>query len=68
MQADLLGHTYNKETRNLKRNTNDVAPYIGFGRVITEMVDGVIQYRVEFLYKVKMSEPSQEEDTKGESV
>ena len=68
MQADLLGHTYNKETGNLKRNTNDVAPYIGFGRVITEMVDGVIQYRVEFLYKVKMSEPSQEENTKGESV
>jgi len=68
MQADLLGHTYDSETQNLIRNTNDVAPYVGFGRVITEMVDGAYQYRVEFLYKVKFAEPSQEDNTKGESV
>jgi hypothetical protein len=32
------------------------------------MVDGAYQYKVEFLYKVKFSEPSASENTKGESV
>ena len=68
MQADLLGHTYDSETNNLVRNTNDVAPYVGFGRVITEMVDGNYQYRVEFLAKVKFAEASQDDSTKGENV
>lgn len=68
MQADLLGHTYDQETQNIKRNTDDIAPYVGFGRIITEMVDGAYQYRVEFLYKVKFAEPSQEDNTKGENV
>lgn len=66
-QADLLGHTYNEET-GLVRNANDTAPYVGVGRVVTEMVDGSYQYRVEFLNKVKFAEPSQEDSTKGESV
>ena len=50
------------------RNANDVAPYIGLGRVITKMVNGVLKYKGEFLYKVKFSEPSQEDQTKGEKV
>ena len=32
------------------------------------MVDGAYKYKVEFLYKVKFSEPSQENATRGESV
>jgi hypothetical protein len=32
------------------------------------MVNGVYKYKVEFLYKVKFSEPSQEDTTKGESL
>lgn len=68
MQSDLLGHEYNSSTNNIKRNTDDVAPYVGFGRVVTEMVDGSYQYRVEFLYKVKFAEPSQNDTTKGENV
>ena len=67
VQADLLGHTYSSET-GLVRNTNDVAPYVGLGRVVTLMVDNVTSYRVEFIYKVKFAEPSQENNTKGESV
>jgi hypothetical protein len=50
------------------RNANDVAPYVGFGRIITKMVGGVLKYKVEFLYKVKFSEPSQEDNTKGETL
>lgn len=66
-QADLLGHTLS-ESGGIVRNSNDVAPYVGFGRIITKMVNGVYKYKVEFLKKVKFSEPSQEDNTRGESV
>ncbi len=65
--ADLLGHTVD-EQGEMVRNANDVAPYVGLGRVVTKMVDNVIKYKVEFLHKVKFSEPSQENNTKGDSV
>ena len=50
------------------RNADDTAPYVGLGRIITKIVGGVYKYKVEFLNKVKFSEPSQENDTKGESL
>lgn len=65
--ADLLGHTISNEGEVIA-NSNDVAPYIGFGRIITKMKNGVIKYKVQFLYKAKFSEPSKEENTKGEST
>ncbi len=67
VQADLLGHTY-AEDIGIVRNANDVAPYVGFGRVIVLLQDNVRYYKVEFLRKVKFSEPGQEDTTKGESV
>ena len=65
--ADLLGHTVD-EAGEIVSNANDTAPYVGLGRVITKMVNGVYKYKVEFLNKVKFAEPSQEDTTKGESV
>lgn len=65
-QATLLGHTVSNGV--MTRNATDTAPYIGLGRVVTKMVNGVYKYKVEFLKKVKFSEPSQENSTKGESV
>ena len=65
-QATLLGHTISGE--EMVRNANDVAPYVALGRIVTKMVGGVYKYKVEFLCKVKFSEPSQENTTKGESV
>jgi hypothetical protein len=50
------------------RNSNDIAPYVGLGRVLTKLVNGQYKYKVEFLNKVKFSEPSQDNNTKGESV
>jgi phi13 family phage major tail protein len=64
--ATLLGHQITDG--NMVRNANDTAPYVGLGRVITKMVGGVYKYKVEFLNKVKFSEPSQEDNTKGESL
>ena len=66
-QADLLGHTYS-EQNGIKRNANDTAPYVGLGRVVVVMEDNTRKYRTEFLRKVKFSEPSQEDNTKGENV
>lgn len=64
--ATLLGHAI--ANGEIVRNATDIAPYVGLGRIITKMVSGVYKYKVEFLKKVKFSEPSQENDTKGESV
>ena len=50
------------------RKATDTAPYVALGRIVTKMVAGNYQYKVEFLPKVKFSEPSQEDTTKGESV
>lgn len=69
--APILGHAVNGAAEGkgeMVRNANDVAPYVGLGRVITKMVNGVMKYKGEFLYKVKFSEPSQEDQTKGEKV
>lgn len=64
--ATLLGHEITDG--NMVRNATDTAPYVGLGRVITKMVGGVYKYKVEFLCKVKFAEPSQEDNTKGESL
>lgn len=66
-QAALLGHSL-AEDGTMTRNTNDTAPYVGLGRVVKKMVNNVVKYKAEFLYKCKFSEPSQENNTQGESV
>lgn len=65
-QAALLGHTVaeGEETSN----TSDVAPYVGLGRVVTLMQDGVLKYRAVFFPKVKFQEPSSDNTTKGETT
>lgn len=64
--AELLGHTVTSSV--MTRNVNDVAPYVGLGRVVTKMINGAYKYKVEFLYKVKFSEPKAENNTRGEST
>ena len=64
--AALLGHTITEG--EMVRKSTDTAPYVGLGRVVTKMVNGSYKYKVEILYKVKFSEPSQENTTKGESI
>lgn len=65
--AALLGHEVD-EQGEMVRNANDIAPYVGLGRVIVKMINGAYKYKVEFLNKVKFSEPSQEDNTKGENL
>jgi phi13 family phage major tail protein len=65
--ADLLGHQITTEGEVTKTAT-DVAPYVGVGRIVTKMVNGVYKYTAKFIYKVKFSEPSADENTRGENV
>ena len=64
--SELLGHTIINGA--VIKAATDAAPYVGVGRIVTKMVSGVYKYKVEFLYKVKFSEPSRDENTKGESI
>lgn len=66
--APLLGHELDAETQEVIKTSNDAAPYVGVGRIVTKMVNGAYKYKVEFLYKVKFAEPSKDETTKGESI
>ena len=65
--AAVLGHDID-ESGKVIRNVNDIAPYVALGRILVKMVSNVRLYKVEILYKVKFSEPSQDDNTKGESV
>lgn len=70
--AEILGHKVSEQSGQnsgvMTRNVNDTAPYVGLGRVVTKLVNNKHIYKGEFLYKIKFSEPSQEDETKGESV
>lgn len=66
--AEILGHEYNSETNEVVSNVNDVAPYIGVGRIVRIMVDNVQMFRATFLAKCKFAEPSASDSTMGESV
>lgn len=70
--AKLLGHKTVTGTDGdgleVIRSSTDTAPYVGVGRIITKMINGVYKYKVEFLKKVKFSEPSQDNSTKGENI
>ena len=65
--APLLGHSIDASGEVIKAST-DSAPYVGVGRIVTKMVNGAYKYKVEFLHKCKFSEPSKDENTKGESI
>ena len=68
--APLLGHAVGSgaDAGVVTRNSGDVAPYVGVGRIVTLVVGNVKSYKAEFLSKVKFSEPDQDEQTKADNV
>lgn len=66
--SEILGHKITEPGGEMICSADDAAPWVGLGRVVTKMVNNKRYYKGEFLYKVKFSEPSQENETKGESV
>lgn len=67
MFAEILGHDIGEDGEVVRKDT-DIAPFVGFARILTKLVNGEYKYKVEFLPKVKFAEPSQEDATKGENV
>lgn len=65
--SEVLGHKIGTDGEMI-RNAEDIAPYVAIGRILTKMVSGVRQYKVEFLHKVKFTEPNTDEKTKGENI
>ena len=65
--ADLLGHTKDAGGE-IVDNVNDLAPYVGVGRVTRLMENGQQKFRATVLSHVKFSEPCEEDNTMGESV
>lgn len=66
--SEILGHKVADSGGEMVRSVDDVAPYVGLGRVVTKLTGGKHIYKGEFIYKIKFSEPSQDDETKGESV
>ena len=66
--AEILGHDYDNSTHEVVSNVNDIAPYVGVGRIVRIMVDGVQNFRATFLAQCKFAEPSADDNTMGESV
>lgn len=68
--AELLGSTVATDTENgqISQNVEDNAPYVGYGHIITKVINGVRKYKVEFLPKVKFKAVSSEATTRGSSV
>lgn len=78
VQSDILGHTYVAEKaaesdgeatpESIEIGTDDVAPYMGVGFYKRRRKNNVTSFTVIWLYKVQHSEPTENAETKGESV
>jgi len=66
--APLLGHKYDSTTKEVIKTTDDVAPFVGFGRVIVKLVNNVKKYKAEFFPKVQFKPFVTDGKTKGESI
>jgi phi13 family phage major tail protein len=64
--APLLGHTITDG--EVVYTTEDVAPYVGIGYILTKVVNNDRKYKVDFFNKVKFSEIAYDQNTKGESI
>ena len=66
--ADLLGRKKEEATGRYRSNINDVAPYVGFGYIVSKIVDGNTKYRAQFFPKMKFKVFVPEASTKGENL
>lgn len=64
--AEVLGNDI-KETE-VTENVNDTAPEIGYGHIVTKIINKVKKYKVEFLPRIKVTKITTDAKTKGESV
>jgi len=66
--AEILGKTIVTESGLVTSSINDVPPYVGFGHIVTKMIDNIQKYKVEWFPKVKFKPFIPEASTKGDSL
>lgn len=49
-------------------NSEDIAPEIGYGHIVTKIYKGVKSYKVEFLPRIQINKITADRKTKGESI
>ena len=64
--AELMGNTISEG--EVTKNITDTAPEVGYGHIVTKMVNGVRKYKVEFFPRVKFTKITTDAKTRGESV
>lgn len=65
--ADLKGCTIDNE-KEVTDNSEDVAPEVGYGHIVTKIYKGVKSYKVEFLPRIQITKITADRKTKGESI
>ena len=67
--AQLLGSTMKSESAGeVVQNVGDTAPEIGYGHIVTKMINGAKKYKVEFFPRVKVTKVTTDNKTKGEGI
>lgn len=67
-QVELLGHTKVGETDEIASGVDDTPPFVGVGFYAVKKVNNVRKYRAIWLPKVQFSEPSDTNQTKGQTI
>lgn len=64
--ADVKGCAINE--KEITENSEDTAPEIGYGHIVTKIYNGVKKYKVEFLPRIQITKINADSKTKGESI
>lgn len=64
--AELMGNTIAEN--EVIKSIDDTAPEVGYGHIVTKMVNGVRKYKVEFFPRVKFTKITTDAKTRGENV
>lgn len=65
--AELKGCT-TSEDKEVTDNSEDEAPEIGYGHIVTKIYKGVKSFKVEFLPRIQITKITADRKTKGESI
>lgn len=64
--AELMGNTIAEG--EVTKSIDDTAPEVGYGHIVTKMVNGVRKFKVEFFPRVKFTKITTDAKTRGENV
>ena len=64
--AELMGNTIAEG--EVTKTITDTAPEVGYGHIVTKMVNGVRKFKVEFFPRVKFTKITTDAKTRGENV